>query len=54
MGKIADYLKNYNNVSTAGGYSPAVSIFLDFISGRKRKGVCVTTIEKTKQLTLKR
>ena len=46
MGKIADYLKNYNNASTAGGYSSAVYTFLDFIYGKQRKGVMVTSDEK--------
>jgi integrase len=48
MGKIADYLKHYDNQSTATGYSAAVYSFLDFIYGRQRKGSRVTTEEKTK------
>ena len=48
MGKIADYLKHYDNPSTAGGYSSAVYSFLDFIYGKQREGIRVTTEEKTK------
>lgn len=48
MGKIADYIKHYNNQSTAGGYTSAVYSFLDFIYGKQRVGVRVTTEEKTK------
>ncbi|MCK9591940.1 MAG: site-specific integrase [Methanoregula sp.] len=47
MGKIADYLKHYDNTSTAGGYAAAVYSFLDHIYGKQRKGR-VTTEEKTK------
>lgn len=48
MGKIADYLKHYDNQSTAGGYSSAVYSFLDFIYGKQREGIRVTTEEKAK------
>jgi len=48
MGKIADYLKHYDNQSTAGGYSSAVYSFLDFIYGKQRNGIRVTTDEKAK------
>jgi integrase len=48
MGKIADYLKHYNNASTAGGYSSAVYSYLDFIYGKQRKGARVTEDEKEK------
>lgn len=48
MGKIADYLKHYDNQSTAGGYSSAVYSFLDFIYGKQREGIRVTTAEKAK------
>ncbi|MGA2120989.1 MAG: site-specific integrase [Methanoregula sp.] len=37
MGKIADYLKNYNNSGTAQGYYSAVYHFIDFIYGKQRK-----------------
>jgi len=46
MGKIADYLKHYDNASTAGGYSSAVYTFLDYIYGKQRKGGRVTEDEK--------
>jgi len=46
MGKIADYLKHYNNPSTAGGYTSAVYAFIDFIYGNQRKGKKVTHEEK--------
>lgn len=48
MGKIADYLKHYDNQSTAGGYTSAVYSFLDFIYGKQRIGIRVTTEEKVK------
>jgi integrase len=48
MGKIADYLKHYNNASTAGGYSSAVYSYLDFIFGKQRKRARVTEDEKEK------
>jgi hypothetical protein len=42
MGKIADYLKNYDNASTAGGYSSAVYTFVDHIYGTHGAGLsCV-------------
>jgi len=47
MGKLADYLKNYSNASTAGGYSSAVYTFLDHIYGKQRKGAHATADEKT-------
>ena len=46
MGKIGDYLKHYDNQSTAGGYSSAVYSFIDFIYGKQRKGIRVTVEEK--------
>jgi len=46
MGKISDYLKHYDNQSTAGGYSAAVYSFIDFIYGKQRKGPRVTSEEK--------
>lgn len=46
MGKIADYLKHYDNPSTAGGYSAAVYTYLDFIYGKQRTGARVTDEEK--------
>lgn len=46
MGKIADYLKHYNNPSTAGGYTSAVYSYLDFIYGNQRKGKKVIPEEK--------
>lgn len=52
MGKIADYLKHYNNASTAGGYSSAVYLYLDFIYGKQRIGARVTEEEKEKYETL--
>ena len=48
MGKLADYLKHYDNQSTAGGYSSAVYSFIDFIYGKQRQGIRVTTEEKIK------
>jgi integrase len=46
MGKISDYLKHYDNGSTAGGYSSAIYSFIDFIYGKQRKGKRVTADEK--------
>jgi integrase len=46
MGKISDYLKHYDNESTAGGYSSAIYSFIDFIYGKQRKGKRVTAEEK--------
>jgi integrase len=46
MGKISDYLKHYDNQSTAGGYSSAVYSFIDFVYGPQRKGKRVTAEEK--------
>ena len=46
MGKIAGYLKNYSNKSTAQGYQSAVYTFLDNIYGKQRQGKAVTTLEK--------
>jgi integrase len=46
MGKIANYLKNYDNASTAACYASAVYTFLDFIYGKQRKGAHVTKDEK--------
>ena len=46
MGKIAEYLKQYSNASTAGGYSSAVFTFLDHIYGKQRKGNHATADEK--------
>jgi integrase len=48
MGKIADFLKHYDNLSTAHGYMTALFQFLDFIYGRQRKGVKVTEDEREK------
>jgi integrase len=48
MGKLADYLKHYDNQSTAGGYSSAVYSFIDFIYGKQREGIRVTADEKMK------
>lgn len=48
MGKLADYLKHYDNQSTAGGYSSAVYSFIDFIYGKQRQGIRVTSEEKIK------
>jgi integrase len=52
MGKISDYLKHYDNQSTAGGYSSAVYSYIDFIYGKQRKGIRVTAEEKEKYETL--
>ena len=46
MGKIAEYLKNYSNKSTAQGYQSAVYTFLDNVYGKQRQGKAVTTREK--------
>lgn len=48
MGKISDYLKHYDNKSTAGGYSSAVYSFIDYIYGKQREGQRVTAEEKEK------
>jgi integrase len=48
MGKLADYLKNYNNESTKAGYNSAVYTFLDFIYGKQRKSAHATEDEKGK------
>jgi integrase len=37
MGKLADFLKNYTNHSTAQGYISSVYIYLDFIYGKQRQ-----------------
>jgi len=46
MGKIADYLKHYDNESTAGGYTTSLYLFLDFIYGKQRAGGRVSDTEK--------
>ena len=46
MGKIADYLKHYDNESTAGGYTTSLYQFLDFIYGKQRAGGRVNDTEK--------
>ncbi|MGA2122464.1 MAG: site-specific integrase [Methanoregula sp.] len=48
MGKLADYLKHYDNQSTAIGYSAAIFSFIDFIYGKQRKGTRVTPEERIK------
>jgi integrase len=48
MGKLADYLKNYSNRSTAQGYYSAVYHFLDFIYGKQRKTPHVNDGEREK------
>lgn len=48
MGKIADYLKNYENSSTATGYTAALYTFLDYLYGKQRKGRTVTPEEREK------
>jgi len=48
MGKLADYLKNYNNRSTVQGYYSAVYHFLDFIYGKQRESPHVREGEREK------
>jgi len=48
MKKLADFLKNYSNQSTAIGYSSAVYSFIDFIYGKQRQNIRVTNDEKEK------
>jgi integrase len=48
MGKIAEYLKNYTNLSTMSNYVASVYAFMDFIYGKQRKGRCATEEEKPK------
>lgn len=48
MGKLADYLKNYNNKGTAQGYISAVYHFIDFIYGKQRKLYRVDDKERVK------
>lgn len=48
LGKLADYLKNYSNQSTAIGYSTAVYSFIDYIYGKQRQNTRVTNEEKAK------
>ena len=48
MGKLADYLKNYNNSGTAQGYISAVYHFIDFIYGKQRKLTRVNDQERVK------
>jgi len=48
MGKIAEYLKNYTNLSTMSNYIASVYSFMDFIYGKQRKGRCATEEERPK------
>lgn len=48
MGKLADFMKNYTNLSTTQGYYSAVYSFLDHIYGKQRQGIRVTDEEREK------
>jgi len=52
MGKIAGFLKNYTNESTASGYTSSIYSFLDFIFGKQRKGRNATEEEQEKYESL--
>ena len=48
MQTLARFLETYSNKNTAGGYSAAVYIDIDFVYGRQRKGKRTTEAEEKK------